>query len=440
MRTNYAFLRMQAVTGTYPFPTSELDYAAHKSEIDAVMPDHGGHLQADGSWLQQSWKWDAAWAKNLKATAHTAGQLYIPFVGNDAAGILVVLDSPALQVTAANNLVTLMKTRWDAPWDGVMFDLEGIPYAYKSKLSAFLTTCCNAIRAAGFGNIGICGSGITCEYDTKIIYDDAYSTDYAVYGKIADFVFVSGYGYWEPLAGAFINRSLAPYGWNKTCIEYALSQGVPANKMMLGIANYSQFLPDSTSWVAGHYELTTKQAIQLATAAGVPVTFVESSAIGLVRESFAKVGAGHYWIEDGNAIKPKLSLANQYGLKGINLFAVGTGDDLHWQYIKEWRTMATTVPLTGITSGNTPATPVTVTAVAANPALFDSVVVTYTNPNTTGSVVLTPKVDTEADTTVTVTVNNGNPKNNLCTRVFNMFLRKYKPPTLDAIPDVTSQT
>jgi len=102
--------------------------------------------------------------------------------------------------------------------------------------------------------------------------------------------------------------------------------------------------------------------------------------------------------------------------------------------------MPTTVPLTGITSGNVPATPVTVTAIAANPALFDSVVVNYVNPATTGSVVLAPKVDTEANTTVTVTVDNGKPKNNLCTRIFNVFLKKIKPPTLDVIPDVTIET
>jgi hypothetical protein len=102
--------------------------------------------------------------------------------------------------------------------------------------------------------------------------------------------------------------------------------------------------------------------------------------------------------------------------------------------------MTTTVPLTGISSGNVPATPVTVTAVAANPALFNSVVVQYTNPATTGSVVLDPKPDTEADTSITVTVNNGKPKNNLCTKIFSVFLKKVKPPTLDTIPDVTIET
>jgi hypothetical protein len=102
--------------------------------------------------------------------------------------------------------------------------------------------------------------------------------------------------------------------------------------------------------------------------------------------------------------------------------------------------MATTVNLTGITSGNTPATPVTVTAVAANPALFNSVVVQYTTPATTGSVVLDPKPDTEADTSITVTVNNGKPKNNLCTKICNVFLKKIKPPTLNDMPDVTIET
>ena len=102
--------------------------------------------------------------------------------------------------------------------------------------------------------------------------------------------------------------------------------------------------------------------------------------------------------------------------------------------------METIVQLTGISSGYTPEIPVTITAVAADPALFESVAVDYVDPSPTGSLVLTPVAEAEADTTVTVTVDNGKPKNNLCTRICNILLRRIKTPTLDETPDVTIET
>ena len=99
--------------------------------------------------------------------------------------------------------------------------------------------------------------------------------------------------------------------------------------------------------------------------------------------------------------------------------------------------MSTTVNMTGISSGNVPATPVTVTAVASIPALFASVVVNYTDPAPTGSVVLTAVPDANGDSDVTVTVDNHQSKNNLLQRIFKCHVRKVNPPTLDVIADIT---
>jgi hypothetical protein len=81
---------------------------------------------------------------------------------------------------------------------------------------------------------------------------------------------------------------------------------------------------------------------------------------------------------------------------------------------------------------------VTVTAVIANPTLAD-IALSYVNGNT-GSLVITPKADSEGTTTITVTVNNGKPKNNLFSRVFSCLCKKSNFPTLAAIADVTIET
>jgi hypothetical protein len=106
---------------------------------------------------------------------------------------------------------------------------------------------------------------------------------------------------------------------------------------------------------------------------------------------------------------------------------------------KESNTMATTINLTGISSGNLATDPLTVTAVAATPALFTSIVVNYTSPNPTGSIVLTPVVGATGSTVVTITVKNTST-NLMATRTFTVNLKKLNPPTVDQPADVTINT
>jgi parallel beta-helix repeat protein len=99
----------------------------------------------------------------------------------------------------------------------------------------------------------------------------------------------------------------------------------------------------------------------------------------------------------------------------------------------EGTNMSITVNLTGISSGNTPVTPITITATTDTTLL--GVVVNYTDPATTGSLTLTP-TGLEGVATVTVTVNNNEPKNNLTVKTFKVTLKKLNPPLLDNISDI----
>src|ERR1051326_1594332 len=67
-----------------------------------------------------------------------------------------------------------------------------------------------------------------------------------------------------------------------------------------------------------------------------------------------------------------------------------------------------TVNLSGITSGATNENQtLTVTASSSNPALIPNPTVTYTSPNTTGSILFAPLGLGNGSATITVTVNDG---------------------------------
>lgn len=98
-----------------------------------------------------------------------------------------------------------------------------------------------------------------------------------------------------------------------------------------------------------------------------------------------------------------------------------------------------TVPLAGITSGaaNEIQT-LNVTAVSANPGKIPNPAVSYSSPNPTGTLTLTPNANSIGPATITVTVNDNGASNNTISRTFTVTLNPVNdPPTLDAIPNLT---
>jgi hypothetical protein len=89
------------------------------------------------------------------------------------------------------------------------------------------------------------------------------------------------------------------------------------------------------------------------------------------------------------------------------------------------------VSLAGITAGGE-SQPLNVTASSSNPALVPNPVVSYTTPNTTGTLTLTAMGITNGSVVITVTVNDGQAPNNILTRSFNAIVNSL--PALSNIP------
>jgi fibronectin type III domain protein/lipoprotein-associated protein len=98
-----------------------------------------------------------------------------------------------------------------------------------------------------------------------------------------------------------------------------------------------------------------------------------------------------------------------------------------------------TVNLSGIGSGaaNESQT-LTVTASSSNPGLIPTPSITYTSPNTTGTLLFTPVADASGTATITVTVNDGQALNNTVSRTFTVTVNPVNdPPTLNSINNLT---
>ncbi len=100
---------------------------------------------------------------------------------------------------------------------------------------------------------------------------------------------------------------------------------------------------------------------------------------------------------------------------------------------------AQTVSLAGISSGSVSENQtLTVTATSSNPSLIPNPTVSYTSPNTTGSLSFTPTAEANGTATISVTVNDGHAVSNTLTRTFTVTVNAVNDvPTLGAIADAT---
>jgi Divergent InlB B-repeat domain/Fibronectin type III domain/Bacterial Ig domain len=98
-----------------------------------------------------------------------------------------------------------------------------------------------------------------------------------------------------------------------------------------------------------------------------------------------------------------------------------------------------TVNLSGISSGSTNENQtLTVTAASSNPGLIPNPSVTYSSPNTTGTLKFTPAANASGSATITVTVNDGGASNNIISRAFLVTVNWVnQTPTLDPLGNRT---
>jgi hypothetical protein len=98
---------------------------------------------------------------------------------------------------------------------------------------------------------------------------------------------------------------------------------------------------------------------------------------------------------------------------------------------------AQTVALTGVGSGapNESQT-LAITATSSNPTLIPNPTVTYTSPNTSGSLQFTPAANQSGNASITVTLADGGASNNIATRIFKVTIAT--PPTITGLTETAS--
>ncbi|AZR74431.1 hypothetical protein BBF96_14175 [Anoxybacter fermentans] len=255
---------------------------------------------------------------NVSTLTRQQGQLLLPLINNQNSNSSILIDSN-IRRKAIDNIVALVQ--WNN-YDGVNIDFEFIPPWSKDGYTTFIRELSQKLHARGKMII------ISVFPKVDVSYDLSGAYDYKALAPYIDRLVIMTYdNHW---AGGPAGP-IAPINWVEENILYAL-QEVPADKILLGVANYGYDWPLNGGWGK---DLAAKKAIDLAERKGALIKWDSEAQVPYFYYTDSLGNKHVVWFESSYSLDFKLQLVNKYNLKGIAIWRLGNEEDRFWSIIKD---------------------------------------------------------------------------------------------------------
>ncbi|WP_250278591.1 glycosyl hydrolase family 18 protein [[Clostridium] colinum] len=209
--------------------------------------------------------------------------------------------------------------------DGINIDFESIPKEDGDNFVQFLRELAPLLRAEG--------AVLSVDLFVPKPWTKHYNRNEV--GKIADYVIVMGYD--EHYAGSESAGSVASMNWSDIAIKDTLAEGVPKEKLILGIPFYCRIWTENLQ--NNKVKLTSKaysmnKAYNFIEEKGGTFIFDEKTGqnYGEVKE-----GSKTYkvWLEDETSITQRLNLVLKYDIAGAGAWKRGLEKEEIWKILKD---------------------------------------------------------------------------------------------------------
>jgi spore germination protein len=223
--------------------------------------------------------------------------------------------------TARSNLITNIKhTLTDWRMTGVHIDFEMVPASDRALLNEFMQDLYATLHPAGFEVT------IAVPSKTRESLSDSWAGayDYKTLSRYTDQMMLMTYDeHWTGGAPG----PVASIPWVENVVKFAIAQGVPAHKLVLGVAGYGYDWPSS-----GHgRSVTYDRAMSIAKANGAKIQWDAKA-----KAPYFRYGNGRQvWFENSQSLSHKLELVNRYKLAGISLWRLGQEDPAYWDVLRD---------------------------------------------------------------------------------------------------------
>ncbi|HEX8849767.1 MAG TPA: glycosyl hydrolase family 18 protein [Gemmatimonadaceae bacterium] len=269
------------------------------------------------------------------ATARAKGVKVVPLIVNpgfDQGIFHHVLNNADARRRAVRNITALCR---DNRFDGIQFDFENISILDRDAFTAFSREVADSLHrvkctlSAAVVPRSSDYPGPTSYH--KWIFDNwraAY--DYKALSDAMDFISVMTYSQHTRRTPP---GPVASYEWMERVIKYVLAQGVPASKLSLGLASYSEYWYPTYDAAGGPRSsgtgLAYSAAMGILTENGVTPTWDDRT-----KEAFAfweNDGINEFlFLEDARSFTARLPLISQYKLRGYSVWVLGQEDPKVW--------------------------------------------------------------------------------------------------------------
>ncbi|MEH7418948.1 glycosyl hydrolase family 18 protein [Neobacillus drentensis] len=151
--------------------------------------------------------------------------------------------------------------------------------------------------------------------------------DYKKLGRYSDRLMIMTYDEHNPRTAP---GSTASVNWTEATIRYALKQGVPPSKILLGIAGYGWDW-DTTAKKAVYSSY--KQLMDQKTTYKAKVKWDSPSQTPFFSYVDEKQHSHQAWFENSYSLRFKLNLVEKHNLRGIGIWRLGLEDPKYWTTI-----------------------------------------------------------------------------------------------------------
>ncbi len=264
----------------------------------------------------------------------------MPLIVNSGFNSVLLHDIVSNPVARQRAIAMMLSYAKQYELDGWQFDLEGLNIADKAYFTTFFKETAEALHRNKLQLSAALVHAVENVGGPSAFHNFLFENWRAGYSfkelaEAGDFISIMSYDQHTrrtppgPVAGV---------DWMERIVKYLLSEGVPANKLSLGIPDYSvhwfaDYTEDKGGFSNGRQVGYNTVQYLLGKYDAKPVW---NEKAGCHYAIWDNGGVYEYlYIEDARSLKPKLDLLKKYNLRGISVWVLGREDKGFWDVLNK---------------------------------------------------------------------------------------------------------
>ena len=237
-----------------------------------------------------------------------------------------ILTNMNIQERLITNILQTLRSK---NFSGVNVDFERVAPADRDLYTAFLRRLRDRIKPAGFS----LSTALAPKLSATQVGPWYEAHDYGAHGAIVDFVIIMTYE-WGWSGGP--PMAVAPINMVKRVLDYAVTV-IPRNKIIMGIPlyGYDWTLPYEPGGLFAR-RVSPIQAVQIAQSRNAIIKFDQTAQSPFFNYYDDNRKEHIIWFEDPRSLLEKFKVVNQYRLRGVSYWVLGSSFPQNWLMLRDY--------------------------------------------------------------------------------------------------------